>query len=312
MKKYILTLLLIAFIIPSVAMASWWNPFSWKIFHKASNPQIEQPIIAPVDTINTEIQTAKEEPIKTEQPTKTEKIKKEIKNEVSSEASWKAIEDYLFPIADGQGLISFRTINSEASDQRYYTKENNKWTWKINGDSNIGLFGGPSYNILSSRKDNLVCNYKSFTLCSIGKEFYCPSTGDAICKSSQSELEAKTKTEALTTELKALNAKLQAEVQRQQIANQNALIIKQQANEQAIKDGEKELKRINDEIEKMKADNLTKKTQLNQTQVPSINCSNYYSEKNEIDNRHERNGTVFSGARISELNTLELKYVDCF
>lgn len=31
MKKYIVVLLLILFIIPSVALASWWNPFSW--FH---------------------------------------------------------------------------------------------------------------------------------------------------------------------------------------------------------------------------------------------------------------------------------------
>lgn len=29
MKKYLLTLILIAFIVPSVALASWWNPFSW-------------------------------------------------------------------------------------------------------------------------------------------------------------------------------------------------------------------------------------------------------------------------------------------
>jgi len=29
MKKYLLVLLLIVFIIPSVALASWWNPFSW-------------------------------------------------------------------------------------------------------------------------------------------------------------------------------------------------------------------------------------------------------------------------------------------
>ena len=29
MKKYLLVLLLIVFIIPSIAFASWWNPFSW-------------------------------------------------------------------------------------------------------------------------------------------------------------------------------------------------------------------------------------------------------------------------------------------
>lgn len=34
MKKYLLVLFLIVFIAPSVALASWWNPFSWKIFQK--------------------------------------------------------------------------------------------------------------------------------------------------------------------------------------------------------------------------------------------------------------------------------------
>lgn len=44
MKKYISVLFLLAFIIPSVALASWWNPFSWKIFQKKDvvpNPQVE-------------------------------------------------------------------------------------------------------------------------------------------------------------------------------------------------------------------------------------------------------------------------------
>lgn len=39
MKKYILVLFLIVFIVPSVALASWWNPFSWFnnwSFHKAN------------------------------------------------------------------------------------------------------------------------------------------------------------------------------------------------------------------------------------------------------------------------------------
>lgn len=34
MKKYIPILLLAVLIVPSVVLASWWNPFSWKIFHK--------------------------------------------------------------------------------------------------------------------------------------------------------------------------------------------------------------------------------------------------------------------------------------
>jgi len=45
MKKYLLVLLLVIFIIPSIAFASWWNPFSWFenwTFHKT---EITQPAI---------------------------------------------------------------------------------------------------------------------------------------------------------------------------------------------------------------------------------------------------------------------------
>ena len=42
MKKYLLALSLIIFVAPSIALASWWNPFSWSIFHKKETvPQIQ-------------------------------------------------------------------------------------------------------------------------------------------------------------------------------------------------------------------------------------------------------------------------------
>jgi hypothetical protein len=45
MKKYISIALLALFIVPSVALASWWNPFTWKIFKKkevVSQPQAQE------------------------------------------------------------------------------------------------------------------------------------------------------------------------------------------------------------------------------------------------------------------------------
>ena len=42
MKKYLSILFLIAFIIPSIAFASWWNPFTW--FRKNTKPT-EQPVV---------------------------------------------------------------------------------------------------------------------------------------------------------------------------------------------------------------------------------------------------------------------------
>lgn len=40
-RKYLLVVLLTACIVPSVALASWWNPFTWKIFHKREVPNQE-------------------------------------------------------------------------------------------------------------------------------------------------------------------------------------------------------------------------------------------------------------------------------
>lgn len=34
MKKFILAILMALIIVPSIALASWWNPFTWKIFNK--------------------------------------------------------------------------------------------------------------------------------------------------------------------------------------------------------------------------------------------------------------------------------------
>jgi hypothetical protein len=34
MKKTLIPLILLALIVPQIALASWWNPFSWSIFHR--------------------------------------------------------------------------------------------------------------------------------------------------------------------------------------------------------------------------------------------------------------------------------------
>lgn len=54
MKKYLLSLLLIVFIIPSIAFASWWNPFSWNwkaLFNSSPQNQTQNSNVA-TDTQN--------------------------------------------------------------------------------------------------------------------------------------------------------------------------------------------------------------------------------------------------------------------
>lgn len=74
MKKYLLVILLLVFIIPSVASASWWNPFSWKIFHKKE----------PAPQVQVETQKTSEEKIKD-----LEKELNDLKNEKSDSTSIK-------------------------------------------------------------------------------------------------------------------------------------------------------------------------------------------------------------------------------
>ncbi len=41
MKKSLLIIILSILIVPSTVLASWWNPFSWKVFNKQPVPKIE-------------------------------------------------------------------------------------------------------------------------------------------------------------------------------------------------------------------------------------------------------------------------------
>ena len=42
MKKILISGVVIALIVPQIALASWWNPFSWKIFNKPAEVRIEK------------------------------------------------------------------------------------------------------------------------------------------------------------------------------------------------------------------------------------------------------------------------------
>ena len=46
MKKYILVSFLVVLVLPSLALASWWNPFSWGIFNKKTQTPVVAPIVS--------------------------------------------------------------------------------------------------------------------------------------------------------------------------------------------------------------------------------------------------------------------------
>lgn len=49
-----------------------------------------------------------------------------------------------------------------------------------------------------------------------------------------------------------------------------------------------------------------------QTQAPSVNCSNYQIEKDNLDESYSQSGTLFSGARVSAENALKARYPGCY
>jgi len=160
--KYILvSFFVIAILIPQLALASWWNPLSW--FNNWSFNKAE-PALQQLDEFKKQQPTS----TTTKTPTKsTPKTSVVTKVEVSSGSSWKAIEDYLLPIADGQGLSSFRTINNV--EERYYSKEAGKWVWRSTGNATVGLFGG-SNSLMGDGADSIVCNLKTWTFCPAGQD----------------------------------------------------------------------------------------------------------------------------------------------
>ena len=65
-------------IIPSIVLASWWNPFSWKIFKKSAETRVEQTVTIPPNSMDISSKTIIKEQSKTDQSAEIEKIKKEV------------------------------------------------------------------------------------------------------------------------------------------------------------------------------------------------------------------------------------------
>ena len=74
MKKYLIAIFLLALITPSVAFASWWNPFSWKVFNKAPEIRVEKSITPPLSN-TTDTPTKETTPTKRTSPAPTPTIK---------------------------------------------------------------------------------------------------------------------------------------------------------------------------------------------------------------------------------------------
>jgi hypothetical protein len=157
MKRYLPILLLITLIIPSIALASWWNPFSW--FNNWGNENKTEILEKRIQELEAKIATTTNstETINAKQP--QQKALPVVKAE-----TWEELESRYFKDADGKGWTSLE-IDNGLGETRYYLKTDNKWIRKNSKEE----LGNP-------------CNGKSFTFCPSGQNFICPDTGNGYCE----------------------------------------------------------------------------------------------------------------------------------
>lgn len=152
-KSSFLIILALLLLVPSVTFASWWNPFSWKIFNRKAETKIEKTIT------NLTSQNTTEQKIN-DQSSEIEKLKKEVeelKNKSTNVSvapkpkqqtptiiernnptptptketppiveSWTTLENKNFAEADQKGLVTL-IITNALGEKRYYRKEGVLW-----------------------------------------------------------------------------------------------------------------------------------------------------------------------------------------
>ncbi|MDO8589976.1 MAG: hypothetical protein Q7R69_01765 [bacterium] len=164
MKK-IIPIILLAIIIPQVAFAAWWNPFTWRIFNKKQEVKIEQPVpsesatssvVVPNKVEKPTVTTEKVQPVPVvdNQSVEIEKLKREVEklkekqstaNNIEKETlpinnittsniatpaveTWESLERRFFIEADSKGWTSISITRQR--EERYYRKESNQWVRK--------------------------------------------------------------------------------------------------------------------------------------------------------------------------------------
>ena len=122
MKKIVLITMLVIFIAPSIVLASWWNPFTWKIFN-FSKKEIVIPQTTNVKT-NEVINTKKIVPViktptikESKKATPTVNIQKDNKAEIQAklEADLKAEQDAFNKLSISNVIINSTTNSVKIS-----------------------------------------------------------------------------------------------------------------------------------------------------------------------------------------------------
>lgn len=123
MKKYLLILFLIIIFVPSVTSASWWNPFSWKVFSRPELvPKEEQVEVQKTPEEKIEELQKQLDDLKKEQPSPVLKtgspVVKEVKKAIpviDNSAIIKAQEEAIIEKKKAEALLEYHMVEEQAS-----------------------------------------------------------------------------------------------------------------------------------------------------------------------------------------------------
>lgn len=175
MKKYLLSLLLVVFIIPSIAFASWWNPFSW--FTKQSQTvqttlPVNGSIIINTDTKEQKTISASVNNKKKITTNNTEKKSTSVSTPVVSQIVAPPVYDVC------KNIEGIQTI----APSGMYVDNGNCLPVVSNNTQQ------QTTNVPPPTPTGTLCNGKYYSSCSTGNDFICPSNGGgAFCQPSQSQ-----------------------------------------------------------------------------------------------------------------------------
>jgi hypothetical protein len=93
MKKHIAVILLIVFITPSIALASWWNPFTWKVFSFNNKKEVPVEIQKIVETKKIEDKIIEKKNLTNDLNNKNNQLQSALAKETTSTAKDKIVDN---------------------------------------------------------------------------------------------------------------------------------------------------------------------------------------------------------------------------
>lgn len=165
-------------IVPQVAFASWWNPFTWgsAIWEMISSEPSEAKDQKSVQKENVEnLPPMPPVVIKPNSravvvPPVTQSKQQVTNPPVATVETWQELEAKDFVSADVKGWTT-QIITNASGEKRYYRKEGTQWV-RVNSEADFST---------------TLCNGVYWNACSTGQNFVCPATGKAYCQPPQQQ-----------------------------------------------------------------------------------------------------------------------------